>query len=416
MTVPPKNLVTEIFLRAASAALAFVLGLFPVVGTSSAQAQAYKESVVYTFTGGADGGNPNGGVVMDAYGNFYSTAWLAGSSNAGTVFKVSSTGKETTLYSFTGGADGARPEAGLVFDAKGNLYGTTYQGGRLSQCGGYGCGVVFKLSAAGKLTVLHSFTGGADGGTPEYGTLILDAKGNLYGTAYQGGKLSQCGGLGCGVVYKLNAAGKLTVLHTFTGPDGANPLEGLTLDAYGNLYGTTWNGGSSNAGVVFKINSEGQETVLYNFSGQVDGLNPVSTLILDAKGNLYGTTYYEGYSNAGVVFRVSSTGKETVLHAFSGFQDGAFPQGGLILDRKGNLYGTTQYGGTPLSGNVFKLSSTGKENMLYAFTDAPDGAVPYAGLIFDGKGNLYGTTFSGGSANKACLGGGGCGTLFKLTR
>jgi uncharacterized repeat protein (TIGR03803 family) len=222
-----------------------------------------KETVLYNFTGGADGFEPNGDLVRDSEGNLYGTAFEGGSSNAGVVFKVDPTGKETVLYSFTGGADGAHPYAGLVRDEAGNLYGTTGDGGNCE----FNCGVVFKVDPTGKETVLYSFTGsgGVDGGLP-YGRLVRDKQGNLYGTTWAGGNQgSYCTGF-CGVVFKVDPTGKETVLYTFTGQaDGANPFAGLLRDTQGNLYGTTQYGGDLGSpqgwcygfgcGVVFKISA-----------------------------------------------------------------------------------------------------------------------------------------------------------------
>ena len=383
--------------RVASAALTLVVSLgLGVVSTYSAQAQAYKEKVLHSFAGGADGGEPVAGLIFDVKGNLYGTTSNGGGANAGVVFKVSGNGKETVLYSFTGGADGGYPYYGsLILDAKGNLYGTTNNGGISNQ------GVVFKVSSNGKETVLHRFTGGTDGAYPRAG-LIMDAKGNLYGITSGGG------GNGGGVVFKVGSKGKETVLYTFAGGmDGAYSQAGLIMDAKGNLYGTTYEGGGSNAGVVFKVSSKGEETILYDFTGGADGGEPDSPLILDTKGNLYGTTWDGGAANLGVVFRVSSKGKETVLHSFTGV-DGANSNAPLILDTKGNLYGTTSNGGGANAGVVFKVSRYGKETVLYSFTGGAGGGNPFGGLILDAKGNRYGTTATGGAS--------GDGTVLKLTQ
>jgi len=233
---------------------------------------------------------------------------------------------ETVLYTFTGGADGADPVAGLVRDAKGNLYGTTERGGhnsntckaaRRDKHEGPPCGVVFEVDASGNQTVLHRFTGGKDGGVPVAG-LILDAKGNLYGTTYFGGGNGQIcfddTTVGCGVVFKLGASGKQNTLYTFTGgADGANPAAGVIRDAKGNLYGTTPNGGAHLGGLVFKVDAKGHETVLYNFDGGLYGGNPAAGVIRDAKGNLYGTTPYGGgLGRSGIVFKLNAKGQVTV--------------------------------------------------------------------------------------------------------
>jgi uncharacterized repeat protein (TIGR03803 family) len=258
-----------------------------------------------------------------------------------------------------------------------------------------GLGVVAIQSAqAQTLTTLHNFTGSPDGAGPVAG-LVGDAKGDFYGTTEYGGDLS-CGDYGCGIVFKLDAAGKETVLHSFAGSDGANPSAGLIIDAKGNLYGTTAYGGlgcqSPGCGVVFKLDTSGKETVLHNFTGRPDGEYPIRGLVRDTAGNLYGTTPYGGSSGYGTVFRVSKTGEETVLHSFTGApSDGAVPEAGLVRDAKGELYGTTDEGGSSGYGTVFKLDATGKATVLHSFTGSPsDGAFTEAGLLRDAKGNLYG--------------------------
>jgi len=263
--------------------------------------------VLYTFTGGADGGTPYAGLVQDAKEDLYGTTSSGGSfSNSGVVFKVSSKGKEAVLYTFTGGADGGNPYAGLVQGANGILYGTTLTGGDISCNHPYGCGTVFKVTKTGKETVLYTFTGGADGGYP-YAGLVRDAEGNLYGTTIEGGDLSCNHPYGCGTVFKVTKTGKETVLYTFTGgADGGYPYAGLVRDAKGNLYGTTSTGGALKAGVVFRVSSKGKETVLYTFTGGVDGASPLvlGRLVQDAKGRLYGTTELGGASKFGTVFKL----------------------------------------------------------------------------------------------------------------
>jgi uncharacterized repeat protein (TIGR03803 family) len=210
------------------------------------------------------------------------------------------------LYSFTGGADGANPLAGVIRDSAGNLYGTT-QGGGKATCpppvGVYGCGVVYKVHPSGKETVLYSFCtqpNCTDGANP-YAGVIRDSVGNLYGTTYSGGAL------GAGVVYKLNTSGTETVLHSFSGGDGEHPIAGVIRDSAGNLYGTTYGGGAYGQGVVYKLDTDGNETVLYNFCAQpncADGASPYAGVILDSKGNLYGTADFGGKYNKGVVFKL----------------------------------------------------------------------------------------------------------------
>jgi uncharacterized repeat protein (TIGR03803 family) len=399
-------------LRAVSVALALAIVLLPaLVATRSAQGQTF--TVLYSFTGGADGAETYAGLILDAAGNLYGATYWGGASGGfngyGTVFKLAKTGKETALYTFTGGSDGAHPAYEyLVRDAAGNLYGTTAYGGAYTGDNGYG--TVLKVDKTNKETVLYTFTGGSDGANP-YAGLVRDAAGNLYGTTLNGGAS------GLGTVFKLNKAGKETVLHSFTGGggDGSYPYAGLVRDAKGNLYGTAYEGGSSGCylgygcGVVFKVDATGKETVLYAFTGTGgDGGFPDAGLVRDTQGNLYGTTAGQGASGYGTVFKLDKKGKETVLYSFTGTGgDGAYPYSDLVRDAMGNLYGTTSQGGGSGAGTVFKLDKTGNETVLYSFTGGDDGYDPWAGLVRDTKGNLYGTTVGRGAY--------GWGTVFKLT-
>ena len=364
------------------------------------------EKVLYRFGGNSSGAISN--VIRDSAGNFYGTTQLGGTGNAapGTVFKVDPTGKQTILYSFKGipsqSDDGAQPMAGLVMDAAGNLYGTTPYGG-----GPKGNGTVFKVDPAGNYTNVVSYSTflGPSGGVPE-GGLLLDSAGNLYGTTYSGGNFN------FGVVFKVSTSGtNYTALYNFAGPggDGANPRATLVIDAAGNLYGTTLNGGTGGKGIVFKLDPTGKETVLHSFTGtNGDGASPEGALAIDQAGNLYGTTLNGGAAGKGIVFKLDSAGNETVLHSFTGTNgDGANPDGGLIRDSAGNLYGTTLHGGATGNGAVFKVNSTGLETVVYSFTGTNgDGSQPQASLTLDAAGNLYGTTWLGGTS--------GGGTIFKL--
>jgi len=309
------------------------------------------ETVLYSFTGGLDGGQPGGGVILDSSGNLYGTTLVGGASNCGVVFELDASGTETVLYSFAGGTDGCQPFASVIRDSAGNLYGTTGGGGAGNH------GTVFKLAPGGAETVIYSFTEGTDGGLPEAG-VIRDSAGNLYGTTNQGGDLS-IDGLGCGVVFKVDPSGTETVLHTFNSSDGGFPVASLTADSAGNLYGTTFFGGPSNLGVVFMLAPSGTYTILHGFSGSPDGSEPEAALIRDSAGNLYGTTSSGGVSGWGTVFKIDTTGAFTLFYSFMGHIGGANPLAGLTADGFGNLWGTTDNAGFHFTygyGVVYRLT------------------------------------------------------------
>ena|ERR1700733_856400 len=400
-------------LALASAILASILlPLFAVI------ASAQTESVIFNFSDSKDGG-PAGPLISDAAGNFYGTTFGGGSDfcqfgSCGTVFELSPLGNTWThrvLYEF-GGPDGAEPLGDLVFDTSGNLYGTTSAGGTNN------CGVVFELSSApgGTWTqkVLHTFTKIPDGCSPA-GGLTLDAAGNLYGMTEYGGTEKSLG-----TVFELmpdpNGLWTEKILHTFGERplDGANPwYSGLTFDSAGNLYGTTASGGAyAWAGTVFELtpmkSGLWSEKILHNFGRDYyKEAQPEGNLVIDARGNLYGMTTWGGYYSAGTVFELSPDPAdggwvETVAHNFGRDRtDGTSPQGpGLIMDADGNLYGTSTFGGIYDGGVAFKLSRTPGavwvEDILHSFGKVPDASSPYSGMIFDSAGNLYGTTFAGG--------------------
>lgn len=392
----------------------FAVSLAIAVLSAEGAAETGKEKVIYNFSSGEDGANPWAGLIADARGNLYGTTINGGAGNSGTVFKVTPGGDEKVLYTFKGRRDGFSPYGGLLADAMGNLYGTTTGGdGFVTGYYGFGqFGTVFKLTPEGKKTVLHYFGGRvrSDGAFP-YGGLIADATGNLYGTTYGGGDLPCIEG--CGTVFKLTPEGQESVLHKFTAADGegGHPYGHLVADAMGNLYGTTASGGTgSGYGTVFKLTPEGEETVLYSFKGGSDGAYPYAGLLADAIGNLYGTTSGGDANDYGTVFKLSPEGEETVLYSFTGGSDGAYPSFGaeLIADAEGNLYGTTSHGGSSGYGTVFKLSPQGEETVLYFFMGGSDGTYPFGGLLADAMGNLYGTAEAGGSA------GNNSGVVFKV--
>ena len=401
------------FLGAASAALMIVIVVTLVLAPGAWAQSKYK--TLYKFKGGNDGGSPQAGLIFDQTGNLYGTT-MGG--RGGAVFELTpqqdGSWTESVLYRFcslTNCADGEEPLASLIFDRAGNLYGTTLEGG--DYC--WQCGTVFELTPNldGSWTekVLHSFTGNNDGALPVVG-LIFDQAGNLYGTTSAGGNNDG------GVVFELtpqqDGSWTESVLYRFCSltncADGEEPLASLIFDRAGNLYGTTWLGGSdcSICGTVFELtpNLDGSwtEKVLHSFNYN-DGRQPKAGPIFDQAGNLYGTTWAGGNHDEGVVFELKpnldGSWTESVLYSFTNRADGEEPTGRLIFDSAGNLYGTSSTGGDYSRcpgigcGVVFKLSpkATGgwKETTLHTFHANP-GARPFAGLTLDSAGNLYGTT------------------------
>lgn len=377
--------------------------------TQSARAQTF--TVLYSFKGPPDGESPYGALLRDPEGNLYSTTEIGGAQNFGTVFRVSPGGQERVLHSFGAtDTDGQEPYAGLLRDEAGNLYGTTLLGGD------YSSGTLFKIDAGGTYRVLYSFGEGFDGSNPR-GALVMDKAGNLYGTTMKGGGGSGCNGAGCGTVFEFSALnGQEIILHSFNGaPDGANPERGLVKDWAGNLYGTTFSGGTFNYGTVFNLSTTGEETVLYSFKGPPDGAYPWAALQRDSAGNLFGTTLGGGkskrcYPGCGTVFKLTKSGKESVVHSFSGFGDGAQPYGSLVENTSGNLYGTTSAGGNSscACGTVFRLVPNGTFTTIHRFNGTTDGWAPSAGLTLDSSGNIYGTASGGGTYDYA-------GTVWRLT-
>jgi len=393
---------------------------------------ASTETVIYNFNNySGDGYYPYSALVADKSGNLYGTTYQGGANNLGSVFELTLSGgvwTETLLYSFAGDAtgDGANPAySPLVFDKAGNLYGTTAYGGSTS-CN---CGTVFELAKSGstwKETVLHAFLGSSqkDGYLPQAG-LSLDTAGNLFGTTYQGGTFN------AGTVFQLQPSKggwKYRAIHSFDSQNSGAyyPLGGITQGADGYYYGTTYYGGHAyNAGTVYRLfkarNVWVAQNVFYFLEGG-DGIYPDSSLTMDAKGNMYGTTYYGGSGEAcsggcGTVYKLT-LGKnnkytQSVIYSFqAGVKDGQNPYygAGVTLDAKGNLYGTTYYGGsTENAGTVYELKVSGnsyKESLLWSFdTVSGDGYYPRGGVILV-NGNIFGTTASGGSH--------GAGTAFEI--
>jgi uncharacterized repeat protein (TIGR03803 family) len=436
--------------------------LFLILMLASTASAEWKEKVLYSFQGGTDGYQPAGGVVFDKQGNLYGATTDGGSSSCrgpfqcGTVFQLKPPTKsgdpwtETVLYVFKGSDsnDGASPFGGLIWDQAGNLYGTTgYDGtGDCILLGSrVGCGTVYELSpptqkgGAWIETVIYNFKGDTDGQLP-IGDLVFDKQGNLYGATQYGGGYGSCNPSfyqHCGTIFKLSPpktkSGKWTekVLHGFkSGKDGANPSGGLVFDLTGAIYGTTFAGGNQNCrygasvgcGTAFELEPTNKKSEVWKeeqvhvFTGGSDGAQPNGGLILDAKGSLYGTAGGGNPSGGGIAFELTpgSGGgwKEIVLHWFSNNGPGAFTAG-LIFDSFGDLYGPTAEGAR-YRGTVVRLKRPVTEGgkwtptVLYTFRGIPDGGDPAASLIFDALGNLYGTTEDGGNS-------GGYGTVFEVS-
>jgi uncharacterized repeat protein (TIGR03803 family) len=393
-----------------AAALSCALALLAIPATAGAQAKNFK--LLYSFYKDVNDGAGPGGLMVDQNGNLYgTTAYGGGAKDAGTVFELPAEGAEQVLYTFTGGSDGGNPDSTPIEDSEGNLYGTSSAGGA------DGAGTVFKVTPGGTETVLHAFTGGNDGSTP-YAGLVTDASGNMYGTASAGGAD------GHGTIFELAPDGTETTLWTFTGgSDGAAPAGALTFDSQGNLYGTANFGGIAGCyhdlgcGTVYKLAPNGTFSVVYSFCSQpecADGDFPQSRLVADEQGNFYGTTFSGGKGkcyiglSCGVVFKLAPDGTETVLFSFDG-KNGGNPQFGVLRDDQGNLYGTTSYGGLVGKecgrfgcGVAYEIPANGTEKTLHQFAGA-DGAQPAGDPIADPAGNIYATGYRGGAYDEGSI-------------
>lgn len=390
-----------------------------LLALASPVAHAQTFTVIHNFSGGTDGATPDTGIV-DAAGNFYGTTQTGGDNNAcdrrgcGTVFKLSQKNSAwvlSTLYAFTGNNDGSAPRTGLTFGPDGALYGATVYGG------GQGYGTVYKLQPPISIchsivcpwreTILHSFAAGTDGAYPS-GGVIFDANRNLYGTTVGGGGSLYCTvNDGCGVVYALSSTNgwNETLIHTFTGgSDCEDPSAGVVLNSSGDLFGTC--DGPTQGGSVYQLTPSGSgwnESYAYQFSGGTDGSGPIG-LILDAAGNLYGTTTYGGPESGGTVYELSASDGSwhysQLFALMSGNPHLSGPTARLTMDAAGNLYGTTFQGGEFQAGSVFKLTpgiGTWTYTALHDFTGGTDGSNPGSRVLLDGQGNVYGTAQFGGS-------------------
>jgi uncharacterized repeat protein (TIGR03803 family) len=386
-------------------------------------AQTFTFTTLLSFDG-TDGSAPAAAPVQAVDGNLYGTTYGAGAKRGGTVFKMSPAGTLTTLYSFCSQpdcTDGYAPRAGLVQDTDGDFYGSTINGGANDE------GTIFKITSSGTLTTLYSFcsqSGCADGSDTQ-GTLVRAGDGNFYGTAVENGTNRE------GTVFKVTPSGTLTVLYTFCSQsgctDGSLPYGGLVQANDGILYGTTTLGGANDSGTVFQITPQGALATLYSFcsqSGCTDGQQPFATLVQAADGNFYGTTLAGGANmscdlygtvGCGTIFKITPSGTLTTLYSFcsqSDCKDGQNPQTGLIQATDGNFYGTTYAGGAVGSGTVFRVTPSGTLTTLHSFDYFKDGAYPLGGLAQDTNGTLYGTTTYGGAYSRSGLGNG---TIFSLS-
>jgi uncharacterized repeat protein (TIGR03803 family) len=397
-------------LRAVAATAVFALSLATVTAATT--------NVIFSFEGG-NGEYADTDLETDSAGNIYGTTVLGGDFGGGTVFQLSPTTNgwvHTVLYSFTGGADGGEPYKGVTVDRDGNLYGTAVTGGSGS-CEG-GCGVAYKLTnSAGTWTqtVIHAFTGGDDGSGPG-ARLTVDGSGNVYGMAPTGGAY------GSGTIYKIHqghGAWNLKVIHAFTGgADGSTGSAGRMILRNGRLYGAATVGGTYGSGVIFELApraiGEWGFRAIYSFRGQPDGSFPYGALLFDGSGNIYGTTYYGGANNIGAVYKLSprhlGEWNENVLYSFQEGTDGNSPISNLVFGGGGNLYGTTSEGGLG-SGTIFKLShgigGQWTETVVHPFQGPPDGAFSYNGMVVDRFGNFYGATVHGGDDDD--------GSIYKFT-
>ena len=385
----------------------------------SASAQTY--TVLHDFSGGPGGAIPYAGLVMDRAGNLYGTTSSGGEQNCGdpilrnwcgTVFELTASGQFQLLWQFTGNPDGGDPEGELLLGPGGMLYGSTTVGGP------GGDGTIFSLSPSPTpprniqerwiKTIVYSFAGNSDGALPN-GPLVMDHAGNLYGSTYAGGS-----GGNDGTVFELrpsNGRWNETILHRFDDNDGKNPDDGVTLDAVGNIYGTTRGGGRFDSGVVYQLlaGSAWQENVLYDFAS--GGFDPQSGVTLDAAGNLFGSTFGGGGNGAGTAFELSSgSWTQQVIYNFSGAHAWGPDFSKLIFDAAGNLYGTTNGDGLYGAGSVFRLTPSNGAwiyTSLHDFTGGSDGGYPVGTLVLDANGNLYGTTSYGGHNT--------VGVVFKIT-
>jgi uncharacterized repeat protein (TIGR03803 family) len=368
-----------------------------IISVGCITVSAQTVTTLHSFNGG-DGRSPEATLVQGSDGNFYGMTALGGAHAKGTVFRIDPAGSLTTLHSFSGfPGDGAVPVGGLIQGTDGDFYGTTASGGAFFQ------GTVFRMTSSGAITLLHSFNSFLGEGAVPVAGLVQGSDGNFYGTTALGGEHFQ------GTMFKIDATGTFTTLHSFSGSpsEGANPVAALVEGSDGNFYGTTPSGGEHFKGTVFQITPAGALTILHSFSGYPgDGAVPFAALVQGNDGNFYGTTAVGGAHFKGTVFNIDPAGSLTTLHSFSGSAgEGANPVAALVQGSDGNFYGTTALGGTHFRGTVFNIDATGSLTTLHSFSGSPgEGALPFAGMVQGSDGNFYGTTALGGAH--------GAGTVF----
>ena len=345
-----------------------------------------RPQVIHSFNG-TDGSEPASPLVLGSDGAFYGTNSTGGFYGAGNVFRITQTGLLSVLYNFTGGADGGNPFAALTQGTDGNLYGTTYSGGV------GGLGTVFRMTSAGALTTLRAFIGGPSDGARPRAALLQAGNGNFIGTTQFGGPF------GRGTIFEMTPAGFVTIRYAFSGGfDGAYPYASVIQASDGNFYGTAYSGDITTFGRIYRMTPDGVVTVMHTFTSGADGANPLTPLVQGRDGNFYGTTYFGGAANQGTAFRMTPDGTVTVLHSFSG-SEGIQPGSGLIQSADGSFYGTTKIGGLNY-GTVFRMTEAGGVSVVYTFSGGADGSVSSAGLVMGANGKMYGTTNYGGAFNR----------------
>ncbi len=390
----------------AIAALACVAG-------ASGQAQTYTEAPIYSFNVTGTGGNsPVSSLVQAGDGYFYGTTYEGGSATAcggygcGTIYKLSADGsKYTVLYTFKDNGDGAQPYVAPIQASDGNFYGTTYG------TSGTDAGSVYQLTPSGTFNTLHAFSGGTDGGFPQ-AMLVQGSDGNIYGTTSAGGNASDCAGMGCGTIFKVTPAGAFSTIYTFTGgTDGGTPIGGLVEDGAGVFYGTTSTAGANSYGTVYKLSGT-TVTPVYAFCTQslcTDGEAPQSTMWVGVNGDLYGSTVRGGSNGSGSVFQLTTSGTLTTIGNFCtqyGCNDGSSTNG-IFLGSDGVYYGTTLYGGSSSQGSVYTVTTAGVVTPLISFVGGTDASHPNDAPMQAADGNFYGSSAGGGNY--------GYGAIWKMT-